>query len=82
MSIGKRHGQHPHMSTAPCAYKRVNGVNLSFGTESFSRQLFHQLFEYRRFIDNSVFFRRSGYTPSSPDRPLDSVRSRNHLALA
>jgi hypothetical protein len=44
-------------------------------------QVLHQLFEYLRFVANSVFFRRAESTPSSVNHRLESVRSLNRLAF-
>jgi hypothetical protein len=72
---------HEHWRTA-CTYGGVNGVTFRLVAQSFALSLLRPLCESRCFTANSVFFRRSGSPPSSPDGLLDLVRSRNRLTLA
>jgi hypothetical protein len=76
MSMGE---SHEHGRTT-CAYEGVNGVNLRFFVYFCFR--FFVSFLSPSATANSVFFRRSGSPPSSPDHPLDSVRPHNPLTFA
>jgi hypothetical protein len=66
----------------PHAHMGESTESLSTSSFSFLLQVLRRLCESLRFIINSVCLRRSGSLLSSPDRPLDSVRSRNRLVFA
>jgi hypothetical protein len=59
----------------PHAHIRESTESLSASLLILLLQVLRQLFESIRFIVNSVFLRRSGSPPSSPDRPLESAAS-------